>query len=280
MLNAALDPSRQADVEDVLQDRPVYPQLLGVQMDLPVRAAEPAVEQGGAECVGDHGGNGHAVHRHMQHGHEKQIQQHIQNTGSSQGHEGDLRIAHTAENGRFKVVQQDHRHARQIDPQIQQRQGEHIVRHMEGPQQRSGDQFAQNRHQHAADNRHRHRGVDRLLHRVPVPPAHSVGNDHIGSQGNADEHVDDEANDGVVGPHRRHCQRPRRAGEVAHHRHIGGIEQLFQNGCGRHRQGKLRQLVPDGPVKHIQLFLCLCCQGKFPLFPYRMDMNHSTVLGS
>lgn len=43
-----------------------------------------------------------------------------------------------------------------------------------------------------------------------------------------------------------------RAGEVADNGNVGGVEQLFQNGCCGDRQGKLRQLAPDRAVEHVE----------------------------
>ena len=40
--------------------------------------------------------------------------------------------------------------------------------------------------------------------------------------------------------------------EGADNGNVGGVEQLFQNGCCGDRQGKLRQLAPDRAVEHVE----------------------------
>lgn len=85
----------------------------------------------------------------MEHRHEKQVQQHIEHAGGGQGHEGDLRLPHAAENGRLEVIQQDHRHTRQVDAQVQQRQGQHIRRDIQQAQKRRGHQLTHQGHQNA-----------------------------------------------------------------------------------------------------------------------------------
>lgn len=95
--------------------------------------------------------------------------------------------------------------------------------------------------------------MHRLLHLLGSAGADGIGDDHVGAQGNADEQVHHQADDGAVGPHGGHGGGALRgSGKVPHDGHIRGVEQLLQNGGGRHRQGKAGQFIPNGPVEHIQ----------------------------
>ena len=194
----------------------------------------------------------------MQHRHEKEIEGHVEHPGGSQRRQGNTGLPHAAEDGRLEIVQEDDRHPRQIDAQIEQRQGEDVRRDVEHPQQGRRDELPQHGHQPAPQEGDQHRGVHRLVHVLLRPLADGVGDDHIGPQGDADEQIDDEADNGAVGPHRCHRRRALRPGEVAHHRHVGGVEQLLQNRRRRHRESESGQLVPDGAVEHIQLFFAFC----------------------
>ena len=219
--------------------------------------SELPVKQRRADCVGDHRGDGNAVHRHVQDGHEEQVQRDVQHAGYRQREQRNPRLAYAAEDGRFKVVQQDDRHSGKIDAQIQKRQREYVVRYVEQPQQRRGDKLSQQRDQHAARERENHGRVYRLLHVLLPPLSDGVRNNHVGPQRDADEQIDDQTDDWAVRPYGRYGGGALRAGEIADYGDVGGVEKLFQNRCRRDRQRKLRQLVPDRPVQHIQLlFAC------------------------
>ena len=77
----------------------------------------------------------------MQRDDEKEIQKHVQNAGDGERRERDLGIADAAEDGRFEVIEQDDRHSEQVDAQIHECIGKHIVRHVEHAQQRRGDEL-------------------------------------------------------------------------------------------------------------------------------------------
>ena len=100
--------------------------------------------------------------------------------------------------------------------------------------------------------------MHRPVHGVRILPSNGVGNDHVGTQRNTDEEIDHQTNDETVGSHRRHGDGAGGTAEVAHHRDIRSVEQLLQNRRCCHRQSKLRDLIPERAVQHIQ-FLFLNC---------------------
>ena len=85
-----------------------------------------------------------------------------------------------------------------------------------------------------------------------------VRDDDVRAERDADEKVDDEADDRAVCAHRRDGDCARIAREVADDGNVRGVEELLQDRRGRDRQGKERQLIPDGAVQHVDLMLFDC----------------------
>ena len=85
-----------------------------------------------------------------------------------------------------------------------------------------------------------------------------VRDDDVRAKRDADEKVDDEADDRAVCAHRRDGNCARIAREVADDGDVRGVEELLQNRRGCDRQGKERQLIPDGAVQHVDLMLFDC----------------------
>ncbi len=251
--HGALDTGRQADLHNLSEGFPINPQRLPFYMDILPGNPQTPEQQHRADCVGNYRGNCDPVDCHMQDSHKEQIQDNIQHAGGCQCNQRYMGISHAAENCCLEVIQQNDGHSQQIDSQIEQRRSKHVVRHMERRQQRGCHKFTDCSHQNAPQERCHDRSMDRFFHRLPVIPPHCVGNDHIGAQGDSHKQIDNQSNNRTVGSHRRHSHGLSRAGEIAYHRNIGCIEQLFQDGGCRYREGKQRQLVPDGPMQHIKL---------------------------
>ena len=211
------------------------------------------VEQRRAHGVGRHRGDGDAVDRHVQHNDEKEVQQHVQNAGDRKRRERHLRVADAAEDRGLKVVEQDHRHAEQINTQIQKRVGEHVVRHVQDTEQRRGDELAEQCDGCAAEYRKYDRRMHGALDRLVVPATDGGSDNDIRAERDANEEIDDEADDRSVRAHRRDRHRARIAREVADDRDVRGVEQLLQDRRGGDRQGEERQLIPDGAVQHVDL---------------------------
>ena len=103
-----------------------------------------------------------------------------------------------------------------------------------------------------------HRAPDRVL----IPAANGGGDDDVRAKRDADEEIDDEADDGAVRAHGRDRQRARLSCEVADDGQIRGVEELLEDRRCRHRQGKERKLVPDRTVQHVDLVFFAVCHKK------------------
>ena len=194
----------------------------------------------------------------MQHNDEKEVQQHVQHTGDRERRERHFRVADAAEDRGLKVVEQYHRHAEKINAQIQKRIGEHVLRHIENTQKRRGDELTKQRDRRAAAHSEHNGRVHRALDGIVVAAADGVRDDDVRAERDADEKVDDEADDRAVCAHRRDGDCARIAREVADDGDVRGVEELLQDRRGRDRQGKERQLIPDGAVQHVDLMLFDC----------------------
>ena len=196
-------------------------------MNVLLRCRQPSEQQHRADRIGDHRSDGNTVHGHPQYCHKEQIQRHIQYAGGEQRKEWDFGFPHTAKDRSLKVIEQDHRHSQQVNPQVEQRRGQHILRHMEGAKQRRGRQFSKHRNQNAAKHSHNDRSMYSLLCCIFVIASDGCGNHYISAQRNADEQIDDQGDNRAVCSNCRHRDGLSRAGEVSHHRNVGGIEQLL-----------------------------------------------------
>ena len=248
----ALQSGGQADAQDHPQTAAVHAQVARLKADVLAGAQQAAEQQSRAEGIGDDGRDGHAVDGHMEHGNEEQIQQHVQHTGHRQRHERHARLTDAAEDRRLEVIKQDDRHTHQVDAQIQQRLRKHVVRHMQRTQQGGRSQLTENGDDDAAQQREYDGRVHGLLHGLAVAAADGVGDDDIRAEGDADEQVDDERDERAVCADGGDGNGLVRTGEVADNGNVGGVEQLFQNGCCGDWQGKLRQLAPDRAVEHVE----------------------------
>ena len=127
-----------------------------------------------------------------------------------------------------------------------------FARDMQRTQQGGRSQLTENGDDDAAQQREYDGRVHGLLHGLAVAAADGVCDDDIRAKGDADEQVDDERDERAVCADGGDGNGLVRAGEVADNGNVGGVEQLFQNGCCGDRQGKLRQLAPDRAVEHVE----------------------------
>ena len=81
-----------------------------------------------------------------------------------------------------------------------------------------------------------------MVHHRVVLFADGVRDRHVCAQRDADEQVDDQADDRAVCADGRDCHGAEFTGKVADDGDVRGVEQLAQN--GRHRNGKARDLIP------------------------------------
>ena len=113
--------------------------------------------------------------------------------------------------------------------------------------------------------------MHRALDRIVVAAADGVRDDDIRAERDADEKVDDEADDRAIRAHRRDGDCARIAREVADDGDVRGVEELLQDRRGCDRQGKERQLIPDGAVQHVDLMLFDCSSH---------DLSHSFLFSA
>ena len=184
---------------------------------------------------------------------KKQVEDHVQNAGDRQRDQRHLRVADAAENGGLKVIQQNDRHAQQVDAQIRERERVYIVRHVEQAHEPSRDELAEDRHEHAADERRDDGGVHGAVHGLAVAAADGVGDDDVRAERDADEQIQNQADDRAVGADGGHGGRAHIAREVADDGDVGRVEQLAENAGRGDGQGIAREFVPDRAVEHVQM---------------------------
>ena len=274
MLETALHPGGHADAQRLHKHAAVDAKLTRFDMDVPAVPAQAAVQDSGADRIGDDRGDCHTLHRHMQDGDEEQIEQHVEHTGRGKRRQRRLGIARRAEDRRLKIVQQNDRHAEHVDAQIQERIRENVIRRAQQLQQLGGKQLTENGDRHAEQQCRQNRGVRRAAHRLPLTAPDGVGNHDIDAERNADKQVDKQTDNRAVGAHGGNRHIAQLAGEVADDRHIRGVEQLREYRRRRHRQRKLRQTVPNRAVQHIDFFFS---SDRFHGDSFRGSMPHFIV---
>ena len=180
--------------------------------------------------------------------HKEHVHYHIQHAGDGQADKRCPGVPLAAEDRRFEVIQKDHRQTREIDPDVAQRLPEDLFRYPHPVEQRAGDQFSDDRHDHPAYKGDEDGRVHRVADPFPVGLSRTAGDDHVGTHGDAAEHGDHESDEGVVAPHGSH-------GLLSHkpsdHGDIRRVEQLLQDPGGRHRQCKPYDLVSQRAMDHV-----------------------------
>ena len=227
---------------------------------------QAAQQQHGADCVREDRRDGDAVDVHLEHDDEKQVQDHVQNAGDRQRDERHLRVADAAENGGLEVIQQNDRHAQQVDAQVRKRERVHIVRHIEQAHEPGRDELAEDRHEHAADERRDDGGVHGTVHGLTVAAADGVGDDDVRAERDADEQIQNQADDRAVGADSGHGGRAHVAREVADDGDVGRVEQLAENAGRGDGQGIAREFIPERPVEHVHMLLFGYCLHNFLTF--------------
>ena len=114
----ALHTCGNADAQNLLEAQPVDAQLFRLKADDLVRFEQEDPQDRRADRVRQHRCDRDAVHAHVEHSHEEEVQDHVQNAGGRQRDQRNFRLTHAAEDRRLKVVEQDHRQARKIDAQV------------------------------------------------------------------------------------------------------------------------------------------------------------------
>ena len=138
----ALHACGQTDGENAAQDGQVDAKLFEVEVDIKLGAPELHEQDNGAYDIRDDRRYRNAADRHIKHRNEKQVQHNIQDAGYRQRNKRHPRLAHAAEYSGLEVIKQNDRQADKVNAQVQKRKREHLVRHIQHPQQGRGDELA------------------------------------------------------------------------------------------------------------------------------------------
>ena len=202
----------------------------------------------GGNTLGDDGGKSHASHIHVQHDDEEQVQRYIDDAGEGQIVQGTAGVACGPQQRRAEVIQPGGRHAQEIDPQVQNGQGQHVRRRLHQPQDGRCAQHADEGQSCAADEAQQNGGVDGPVDLVVLPGAEVPGGQNAGAGGQTHEQVHQQVDQGGGGAHG--SQRVV-TGEAAHHDDVRRVEQQLQQTGADERQGEAQHFGQDGPGTHI-----------------------------
>ena len=141
----SLNSGGDAHLHDLLELDGVDLQLPEVQPQRTGLLHEAADHQCGRNALGDHGGQCHACHIHVEVDDKDQIQDHVDNAGCEQVIERSLGIAAGPQQSGAKVVEHGGGHAGEVDPQVERGQTDHCQEHaaVQGEQDGGVDRFAE-----------------------------------------------------------------------------------------------------------------------------------------
>ena len=191
-----------------------------------LRPAQEPQKQGRTDQVRDHGRQRDAVHGHPQNNHEKHIQNYVHNTRNGQADQRCARISLCTEDSGFEVVEQDDRHARQIDPHIEQGHIVDLRRHAHQVQKGRRQKFSDHGDHKAPSQCDKDRRVHSPEDTVSVILPDKAGDHHVCPQRDPDKKIDHQADDRGIAPDSRHRVL---AHKTADDRYIRRIEQLLQD---------------------------------------------------
>jgi len=246
----ALQSRRDADAQDIAQHGAVHAQLPRHDPQLRLAPAEQDEQRSGAEEVCEHGRRGDAARAHAEHEHKHEVERHVGGAGDRQHDQRRRGVASRAVDRRFEIIEEDHRQAEEVEPQVLQRHAPHLLRHGEKRQEPGRAQLSRRGEDHAAEQRKQDGGVDRPAHPVAVALPDHLRQHDVRAQREAGEQVHDQRDHRCVAAHRRHGVL---ADEAAHDRDIRRVEQLLQHGGQRQRQRDPYQFIADRAVQQVEL---------------------------
>ena len=206
--------------------------------------------QRGRDALGNHRGDGHAFHAHVEDDDEDQIQDDVDHPGNEQEIQGPLGVPHRPQDSRAKVVEHHHRHADKIDAHVQHRLADHIFGGAHHLQQGPGKGNAQKDQHHAANQADQHRRVHRLVQVLALARPIVPGHQHVDADGKADKQVDNQLDESAGRTHRRQGLG---AHKLPHHNDVRRVEQQLQNARKGQRDGKPDGFPHQGAVGHVNL---------------------------
>ncbi len=192
-------------------------------------------QQTGADSICNDCCCGDTVNRSVQNKNEKQVQGNIGDAGNNQADQRRSRISLTSENGGGKVVKQNHRHAKEIDTEIQGCHRQNIVRNGKQQKQLSRDQLAEDGKTDTADQRNHDRGMYGFFDILPAVLAGKFCNDDIRAERYTDKKGDKKTDNRAVASDGGHSLLTDKTPDYGN---VSGIEQLLKNSRQSKRQDK------------------------------------------
>lgn len=254
--NRALHSGGKTDADHLAQAGRIDPQPAKVQPETAVAIDQCIYNQRGGNHLGKYSGQRNACDSHMKLCDKEEIEQHIDDACDKQEAERSLRIADGAQNGSTEVIEHDDRHSCKIDAHIERRLLEHVIRSSHQGQKRSCQKQAYQDEERAADQAGEHGGMNGFAHHIFFSGAVIIGHKHVGSDGQADEDVDQKVDQRTGGAH---SGQRLMADKTAHYDDVSRIKQQLQDAGKHQRNCKQQDLAQQRSVTHVhfkRFFLC------------------------
>ena len=169
--------------------------------------------------------------------------------------EGAVGIAHRAQHVRLDVQHQDKGHAEEVDPEVEHRRGERVLRRPQKAEHGRRGGEARRHQQHAHQGEDRDGVADRKPHRVVALGAVKLRDDHRGPGRHGNEEADEHGDDlrGAAA----HGREGDRADKAADNQPVDRVVELLDAGPRRDGEEEHDQALPNGagnqvavPVPH------------------------------
>ena len=248
----ALEAGGQPHLQDLSHGPGVDAQLPQVQVQGAGVLCHAAQHQSGGDALGDHRGDGDARHIQVTDDDEEQIQHDVHHARQGEEVQRTLGVALRPQQSCAEVVDHGGGHAQEVDPQVQRRKAQHVVRCLHPGEDGPGAEKAHHRQQHAAQDTQQDGGVDHPVELLPVPGAEALGGQGVGAHRQTHEQVRQKADQRRVGAHRRQGVV---SGPAAHHHDVRRVEEQLQHAGAHQRDGEAQHPGEDGAVAHVDLIL-------------------------
>ena len=237
--------------EPIAQDKAEAVQVkgdpAGLQTDDLPGAQQTNRHQDQAQYFGQHGGQGRALHIHVEKGHEHHVQHDIDQRAGHQAQQREAALPRGLQDADQHIVHDQGKGAGEKDPQIGGRAADDAVRRAHQPQDGRADQDAHSRQQQAEHqpqgngSMHSPAGVFRVA-RADMP-----GDDDPRAGGKARHKADEEIHIRGGGGHRRQGVRVQK---VPHDQRVHRVVQLLEKISAQNGQGKPQDPAPRAAFRH------------------------------
>ena len=252
---------RNADSKDVLQNRTLQAEAPLLQTNSALCPAQVPKQESGADAVGQHRGQRHARHIHLQYDDKEEIQDDVQDAGNHQASQRSSGVPLTPENGCFKIIEHDKNHPHKVDSKIFYRHGCDDCRRIQQVNHGTGNNLPDAGNEHPANNRQHHGRVNGFPNPPLVLLTGKIRNNHVGTDGHPDKQVYRQRDNRTVASHRRHGVLSRKLTDYCN---IRCVEELLQDTGHGQRNGKSHQLRCDASIQQIRLFFHFLAKRKDP----------------